>query len=73
MRMYESRRSETKDFEVGDKWLNIKVDPLIDNDGNLVGAVHIISDITEQRKASRALQDSENKFRLAFSCMQENA
>lgn len=72
-RMYESRRSETKDFEVGDKWLNIKVDPLIDNDGNLVGAVHIISDITEQRKASRALQDSENKFRLAFSCMQENA
>jgi PAS domain S-box-containing protein len=69
--MYESHRSETKDFEVGDKWLNIKVDPLIDNDGNLVGAVHIISDITEQRKASRALQDSENKFRLAFANAQD--
>jgi len=71
VRMYESRRSETKDFEIGDKWLNIKVDPLIDNDGNLVGAVHIISDITEQRKASRALQDSENKFRLAFANAQD--
>ena len=71
VRMYESCRSETKDFEVGDKWLNIKVDPLIDNEGNLVGAVHIISDITEQRKASRALQDSENKFRLAFANAQD--
>ncbi len=71
VRMYESRRSETKDFEIGDKWLNIKVDPLIDNEENLVGAVHIISDITEQRKASRALQDSENKFRLAFANAQD--
>ncbi|MHC4533126.1 MAG: PAS domain-containing sensor histidine kinase [Planctomycetota bacterium] len=70
-RMYESRRSETKEFEIGDKWLNIKVDPLLDNDENLVGAVHIISDITEQRKASRALQDSENKFRLAFANAQD--
>jgi len=71
VRMYESCRSETKDFEIGDKWLNIKVDPLIGNDGNLAGAVHIISDITEQRKASRALQDSENKFRLAFANAQD--
>jgi PAS domain S-box-containing protein len=71
VRMYESHRSETKDFEIGDKWLNIKVDPLIDNDGNLVGAVHIISDITEQRKANKALQDSENKFRLAFANAQD--
>lgn len=70
-RMYESGRSETKEFEIGDKWLNIKVDPLIDSDENLVGAVHIISDITEQRKASRALQDSENKFRLAFANAQD--
>ena len=71
VRMYESGRSETKDFEIGDKWLNIKVDPLIDNDGNLVGAVHIISDITEQKKADRAIQDSENKFRLAFANAQD--
>jgi len=71
VRMYESGRSETKDFQIGDKWLNIKVDPLIDNDGNLAGAVHIMSDITEQRKADRALQDSENKFRLAFANAQD--
>lgn len=71
VRMYETRRSETKDFQVGDRWLNIKVDPLINNDGYLVGAVHITSDITEQKKANRALQESENKFRLAFANAQD--
>jgi PAS domain S-box-containing protein len=71
VRMYQSHRSETKDFQVGDKWLSIKVDPLIDNEGNLTGAVHIISDITEQRKADRALQDGEKKFRLAFANAQD--
>ncbi|MBN1803917.1 MAG: PAS domain-containing protein [Sedimentisphaerales bacterium] len=71
VRMYESHRSETKDFQIGDKWLNIKVDPLVDDKGNLTGAVHIISDTTEQRKADRALQDSENKFRLAFANAQD--
>jgi len=71
MRMRQTRRSETTDFQVGDKWINIKVDPLIDNDGNLVGAVHILSDTTEHRKANRALRESENKFRLAFANAQD--
>ena len=71
VRMYENQRSETTDFQIGDRWLTIKVDPLINNDGYLVGAVHILSDITEQRKANRALQESENKFRLAFANAQD--
>jgi PAS domain S-box-containing protein len=71
MRMLGTRRSETMDFQVGDRWLNIKVDPLIDNEGHLVGAVHILSDITEHRKAIKALRESENKFRLAFANAQD--
>ncbi|MFC1781768.1 PAS domain-containing protein, partial [Planctomycetota bacterium] len=71
MRMRQTLRSEAIDFQVGEKWLNIKADPLIDNDGNLIGAVHIISDITEQRKANKALRESENKFRLAFANAQD--
>ena len=71
VRMYETHRSETTDFQIGDRWLTIKVDPLINNDGDLVGAVHITSDITEQRKANRALQESDNKFRLAFANAQD--
>jgi PAS domain S-box-containing protein len=71
VRMYQSRRSETRDFEIGDKWLNIKADPLLNKEGELVGAVHIISDITEQRRADRAVRESENKFRLAFANAQD--
>ncbi|MBN2314768.1 MAG: PAS domain S-box protein, partial [Sedimentisphaerales bacterium] len=71
VRMYETRRSETTDFQVGDRWLSIKADPYIDDEGNLIGAVHILSDITEQRKADKALKESENKFRLAFANAQD--
>lgn len=71
VRMFETRRSETTDFQVDDRWLNVKVDPLIDNEGHLVGAVHILSDITEHRKATKALRESENKFRLAFANAQD--
>ena len=70
-RMLHSRRSEATDFQIGDSWINIKVEPLIDSDGNLTGAVHIISDITKQRQANRALRESENKFRLAFANAQD--
>jgi PAS domain S-box-containing protein len=70
-RMLHSRHSETTDFQVGESWVNIKVEPLIDNDGNLTGAVHIISDITKHRQANRALRESENKFRLAFANAQD--
>jgi PAS domain S-box-containing protein len=71
VRMYKTRRSQAADFQVGERWLHIKVDPLIDNEGRLVGAVHIMSDITEHRKANRALRESENKFRLAFANAQD--
>ena len=70
-RMCKTNRSETTDFQIGEKWLRIRVDPLRNNDGEVVGAVHITSDITEQRKANRALRESENKFRLAFANAQD--
>jgi len=71
VRMYKTGRSQAGDFQIGQQWFHIKVDPLIDNNGNLVGAVHILSDITEHRKANRALRESENKFRLAFANAQD--
>ena len=70
-RMLHSRHSENTDFQVGESWVNVKVEPLIDNDGNLTGAVHIISDITRHRQANKALRESENKFRLAFANAQD--
>jgi len=69
--MFETRRSETTSFQKGDRWFKIKVDPLVDDSGNLVGAVHILSDVTEYQKATKAMRDSENKFRLAFANAQD--
>ncbi|MHC4581926.1 MAG: PAS domain-containing sensor histidine kinase, partial [Planctomycetota bacterium] len=70
-RMCKTSRSETTDYQIGDKWLRINVHPLKDNRGQVAKAVHIASDITEQKKANRALQESENKFRLAFANAQD--
>lgn len=69
--MFKTGRSEATDFQIGERWFNIKVDPLIGTKGHLVGAVHILSDITEHRKATMALRESENKFRLAFANAQD--
>ncbi len=70
-KMMNTKRSEEADLQVGDKWVNVRVEPLMDKKGNIAGAVHIISDITNHRKAHRALRESDSKFRLAFANAQD--
>lgn len=50
-----SFKRESMDFRIEDKWYNISVDPIIDENGQYSGAVHIASDITE-RKRSQLLE-----------------
>ncbi len=71
VRMWKTRHSQTTVFQIDEKWLEIKADPVINDKGHLVGAVHVISDITERKKAERALRESEKKFRLAFANAQD--
>jgi PAS domain S-box-containing protein len=59
VRMKKSRRRETQALSLSDKWLEIAVDPLADEKGNITGAVHIISDITERRRWEEVLRQSE--------------
>ena len=59
VRMKKSHRRETQAMSLGDKWLEIAVDPLADEKGNITGAVHIISDITERRRWEEVLRQSE--------------
>ncbi|MGA9347586.1 MAG: PAS domain S-box protein, partial [Anaerolineae bacterium] len=63
VRMRETRRRETLVLPMGERWLEVSVDPLLDEAGNLISAVHIISDITERRRGEEALQESEEKYR----------
>jgi len=57
--MKKSRRRETQVMSLDDKWLEIAVDPLADGEGNIMGAVHIIADITERRRWEEILRQSE--------------
>ncbi len=53
---------EYEDKERG-LWLQITVDPIRDRSGSILNAVHIVSDITERKKAERSLQESEERYR----------
>lgn len=46
-----------------DMWVTASVDPILDDKGNVIRAVHIIRDVTARRRMEEALQESEEKFR----------
>ena len=59
VRMKKSGHRETKVISLGDKWFEVAVDPLANEEGNIIGAVHLIVDITERRQYEEALRQSE--------------
>jgi len=65
-RMIKSSRKEASIAQIGDKWCDISLDPVINDEGTLIGAVHIIKDITERKKVERELKESEVKYRSLF-------
>ena len=46
-----------------DMWVTASVDPILDEKGNVIRAVHIIRDVTARRRMEEAMQESEEKFR----------
>jgi len=41
-------------LQIGERWFEIIVDPILDAAGQHAGAVHIVSDITERKRAENA-------------------
>ena len=58
-RMKRTLRREVSEQEVGDRWLEVVVDPILDQAGKVRGAVHITSDITDRKRAEQRLRQRE--------------
>jgi PAS domain S-box-containing protein len=71
VRMRETRRRETLVLPIGDRWVEIVADPLLDEAGDLIGSVHIMSDITERKRAEEALRESEERLQGLVETMVE--
>jgi PAS domain S-box-containing protein len=53
MRAQRSHRREVMPFALNDRWFDVIVDPVLDSAGRTAGAVHILTDVTERRRATR--------------------
>lgn len=69
IKVKKSLKRETANLKIGEHWFEVTVDPMLDADGRFNGAVHIVSDITDQKQAEEAIIKSEQKYRHLFDKM----
>jgi PAS domain S-box-containing protein len=58
-RMLHTRRRETTEVAVGQRWLQVSADPMLVEDGAVTGAVYILSDITQRKHLEEQLRQSQ--------------
>jgi len=66
VRMRQSRRRETLELALGDRWFLVSVDPILDEAGVVAGAVHILADITARKQAEA---ERDRMFNLSLDMM----
>jgi len=67
LRMKETNCRESAVIESDGRWLEVMVDPILDDTQRIVAAIHIIADITEHKKAEEALRKNEDRLQSIFS------
>jgi PAS domain S-box-containing protein len=68
-KMLESGQRASVLLANGDRWLEVSVDPIRDKNGNISGAVHIVSDITELKQTEERAIESEAHMRGLLSAI----
>lgn len=58
-RALENRQRASIELEYQDRLIGITVDPMFDSDGNIVGAVQIVRDLTEKRRLEEQFRESQ--------------
>ncbi len=58
-RMNASRKRESATISVAERWFYVSVDPIFDAAGDLAGAVHIMNDISAQKRAEDNLRTQQ--------------
>ncbi len=66
-----SSTAEFGDYSRTRKDYDMRFSPIYDQDGQIIGAGEIASDVTQRAKAEQALQESEIRYRSLFNNMSE--
>jgi PAS domain S-box-containing protein len=69
IRARQSLQRETMELQVDECWLQVNVDPILDSAGQYAGAVHIVRDISQSKRAEESLRISEFKYRRLHESM----
>ncbi|MBE9103759.1 response regulator [Nostoc cf. edaphicum LEGE 07299] len=70
-RAKETHQRQVLEFQSQERWFAKTIDPVLDGDGNLTGAVFILSDITERKRAEALLQEQNDRLNQLMISLQQ--
>jgi PAS domain S-box-containing protein len=65
-RMKKTKRKESQIIQLGERWLEVTVEPILDKNKCLLASVHIITDITERRNADEKEKKYLNELEIYY-------
>ncbi|NEU80722.1 response regulator [Nostoc sp. UIC 10630] len=70
-RAKETHQRQVLEFQSTERWFAKTIDPVFDGYGTLTGAVFILSDITERKRASALLQEQNDRLNQLMISLQQ--